>query len=418
MVAVVQQISKTDRRNRYPKHSFQVRHKPWTIQPFLIAPVIPGETLQRGLMQARVVSDPVVHPLIGWWVEYYYFYVKLRDLDIRDDLTEMMLDPSKVMTGINVAAANAATYHQANTPDFVAACLKRVTEQYFRDEGEAYDATGSLISGLPLAKALPAKSNWLDSARMGTDLDAVEVNHLQNPAHAQIEGYEQYVEAYERMRAMRMVDMTFDEWLGTFGVSVRKDEQQHIPELLRYHREWSYPTNTVDPATGAPSSALSWSVSDRLDKDRFFREPGFIFGVTIARPKIYLSGQKGAAVNVLNTAESWMPAMLGDAPWTSLREFAGNAGPVAGVGADAADTYWVDLRDLFLYGDQFVNFDVAATDAGMVALPKAGMQKQYVSDADRNNLFRTAASANMVRQDGVIDLTIKGPPMTTVDQTT
>lgn len=413
-VQVATAISKTERRNRSPKHTFQIRQKPWDIQPFLIAPVIPGETLTRGLMQARAVSQPIKNPLIGWWLEYYYFYVKLRDLDVRDDLVEMMLDPSKDMSSINVAAASASTYHAAATPDYVAACLKRVTEEYFRDEGETYAGPG-IVDGMPLAKALPKQSNWMDSVATSADLEARADNDLQNPNHGAIEGLDQYQEAYDRMRAMRMVDMTFDEWLGTFGVNVRKDEQQHIPELIRYHREWTYPSNTVDPTTGVPSSAASWSVSDRLDKDRFFREPGFIFGVSVARPKIYLSGQKGAAANMLNTAASWMPALLGDAPWTSLREFAGASGPLGGIGASPGD-YWVDMRDLFLYGDQFLNFATTETDAGIVALPKAGMAKSYVDNTDRNGLFVTAA-ANTIRQDGVIDLTIKGPPMTTVDQT-
>ena len=34
-----------------------------------------------------------------------------------------------------------------------------------------------------------------------------------------------------------------------------------------------------------------------------------------------------------------------------------NAGPLAG----ATNGYWVDIRDLFLYGDQFVNYDLITT---------------------------------------------------------
>lgn len=184
------------------------------------------------------------------------------------------------------------------------------------------------------------------------------------------------------------------------------------------HRDWQYPSNTVEATTGVPSSAVSWAVSDRLDKDRFFREPGFIFGVTVARPKIYMSNQKGAAVEMLNTAESWLPSLLGEQPWTSLRKFAATAGPVAGLGASPANDYWVDVRDLFMYGDQFVNFALTETDAGFVALPKAGMNKHYVSDADRKALFADGTGAkSLVRQDGVVNFTIKGSPLTTVDHT-
>lgn len=414
---VVSQMAKTSRKNRYPKHHFNVRTKPWTIQPICIAPVIPGETMQQALYQARVVTDPIKNPLIGWWIEYYWFYVKLRDLDTRDILTEMMLDPTQSVTGLN-SAANVPNYHSASSPDFVQMCLNRVVTEYFRDEGEAYDAGGpGVIAGQPIAKAVGPRSSWMDSVALDTVLAARQDNDLQNPNDDVEGGLSQYQQAYDRMRAMRMIDMTFDEWLETFGVRVRKDEQQHIPELLRYHREWSYPSNTVEPTTGTPSSAVSWSVSDRIDKDRYFREPGFIFGCTIARPKIYMSGQKSTAVEMLNTAESWMPAMLGDQPWSSLRKFVATDGPLRGLGASPANDYWVDVRDLFTYGDQFINFDLAATDAGLVALPKVGMNKHYVADADRNGLFSDIANKNLVRQDGVIDFRIKGPPQTTVDQT-
>jgi len=31
------------------------------------------------LIQSRVVTDPLQNSLIGWWQEYYIFYVKHRD---------------------------------------------------------------------------------------------------------------------------------------------------------------------------------------------------------------------------------------------------------------------------------------------------------------------------------------------------
>ena len=69
---------------RRPQHTFYLRQVPFTIQPFMIAPVIPGETLQNLSFQARCVTMPVKNPIIGWWCEYYFFYVKLTDLDDRE----------------------------------------------------------------------------------------------------------------------------------------------------------------------------------------------------------------------------------------------------------------------------------------------------------------------------------------------
>lgn len=416
---VVSNMEKTSRRNRRPQHKFQIRSKPWTVQPFVIAPVHPGETLTQALYQSRVVTDPIKNPLIGWWKEYYWFYVKLRDLDERAVLTEMMLDPTEVVSGLN-SAANVATYHSAASPDFVSMCLKPIIREYFRDEGELYDGVGgaATIGGLPLAKAIGPKANWLDSVELDSVLAAKADNDLQNPNHDASDGLDQYQQAYDRMRAARMIEMTFDEWLETFGVRIRTDEQQHIPELLRMHREWQYPSNTVEPTTGVPTSAVSWAISDRFDKDRYFREPGFIVGVTVSRPKIYMSGQKSAATEMLNTPEAWLPALLGEAPWSSLRKFIGTDGPLRGLAGTPAGDYWVDLRDLMLYGDQFVNFAVTETDAGMVALPKVGMNKHYINDADRNALFIDGTGVkSLVREDGVVNFTIKGSPLTTVDHT-
>ena len=65
---------------RSPKHPFQLRTKPFQIQPFLLSPVLPGGTLSNLVLQSRVVSKPLKHALMGWWCEYYFFYVKPKDI--------------------------------------------------------------------------------------------------------------------------------------------------------------------------------------------------------------------------------------------------------------------------------------------------------------------------------------------------
>lgn len=411
---VVQGIERTSRKTRRPKHSWNVSHKPFTIQPFCIAPVIPGETLTMAMYQARAVTHPVKNPLIGWWMEYYWFYVKLRDLKDRDAITELMLDPAANLTALQTAAKT-DTYHYASSVDWTQLCLERVVEEYFRDENEDYAGDGGLgvIDGMPIAKAVPPKANWLDSLMLHSDTRTG--NDLQVPDNNQ--DYTQYQEAYDRMRAMKMVDMTFDDWLGTFGINVKQDEQKHIPELIKYHRDWTYPANTVEPTTGVPSSAMSWAVSDRMDKDRFFREPGFIFGVSILRPKIFLGNQRGSAVGLLDTAESWLPAILGDQPWTALRKVAAGAGPLANQPATPGGDYWIDLGDLYRYGDQFSNVTLDGSVNGLPMPVNAGSGKDYVTSAGRNALFVTGETENKVRQDGVVDFTIKCSPTTAMDHT-
>ena len=161
--ALAREVAKAGRVNRNPEHSFFIKAMPWAIQPTMIAPVLPGETLKNALLQARVVTDPIKSPLIGWHNEHYVFYVKLRDLDMRDDLTEMLLTPGKDMSAHIAAAAHPRYYERKGAMRFVKACLDRVVDEYFRDEGD----NPAPIDTLPPAK-LSMKESWLDSAKLAS----------------------------------------------------------------------------------------------------------------------------------------------------------------------------------------------------------------------------------------------------------
>jgi len=211
---------------------------------------------------------------------------------------------------------------------------------------------------------------------------------------------------WEFMRANALTNMSYEDFLATYGVR-KSTVEIHRPELLRYVREWSYPTNPVNPSDGNPASAVSWAIAERADKDRFFKESGFIFGVTVARPKVYID-QKGSAADYLNTAFSWLPAMMKDDPYTSLREFADETGPLRST----TNGYWIDFRDLFLYGEQFTNVDVQTRndEVNSVALPTAGLVNQgYPTDAMSKLFFVDAEGTKThIREDGVVSLSILG----------
>lgn len=400
-MAVLNPLSKVGRHTRSPEHTFQVRAKPWVIQPIMIAPVLPGETFKNLLLQARVVSEPVRNPLIGWWVEYYFFYVKLRDLAARDTYETLMLDGEATTSSLNVAAKVATYHNDANSPDYVQQCLDTIVEWYFRADGEG----AHNLDNMPLAAV--NRDDWSDSVINDDDFVApIDVNVDGPDANTTVQASEVDIalRTWNILRAQQLTEMSFEDYLQTFGVSVAR-EVPHKPELIRYFRNWTYPTNTVDPATGVPSSAISWSVQERADKDRFCREPGFLFGVTITRPKIYMSNMKGAAVQLMTDALGWLPAIMRDDPYTSLRKVAAGSGPLSAN----TDDYWVDIKDLFMYGDQFVNFALTETDAGFVALPTAGLNKRYIQQSDLDGLFADTSSPTcLVKQDGVCKLSILG----------
>lgn len=396
---------------RRPAHTFQIRSRPFAIQPFMIAPVLPGETLRNLLLQSRVVSDPVKNPLVGWWKEYYFFYVKHRDLDGRDILTAMMLDTTTDVSTLE-ASANALHYYNGDGIDWVSHCLKRVVEEYFRDEGEAWNNV--LIGTMPAAKINSV--DWTDSIIEAQDVPDTTLVNEGGAGTLTSNELDVAMRTWEYMRSVGLTNMDYEQYLATYGVRVARVEP-HKPELIRYLRHWSYPSNTVDPATGAPSSALSWSIAERADKDRFFTEPGFIFGVTVTRPKVYKRRVTSAGVNMLNNAMTWLPAVMRNEPYTSLIEFAAGAGPIPG----STNAYRVDVRDLFVHGDQFINFDVSADlTASAVDLPLAAISdaaKKYPDEDDSEDLFiddDDSPGNTRVREDGIVTLQIAG---TQVDHT-
>jgi len=392
------------RKLRSPRHTFSIRQRPWHIQPHMIAPVLPGETMSNLLVQALVVTDPIKSRLIGWWYEQYYFYVKHRDLREREQLTEMHLNPDAPMLNL-MTPPDPITYHNGGI-DWTRLCLNRVVEEYFRNEGE--DIVD--VAGLPLASI--NTDSWLDSAKLASAGAAPdhqlpgEVSDPQLPSNVPYE-FQQHYQQWEAMRALQLVTVTFEDYLKSFGVRAPKAdrvEELHRPELIRYIRDWQLPAGIVAP-DGSPANGVIWRIAERADKDRFFSEPGFILGVTVCRPKVYLGNQMGAAVSVMDDAYSWLPAVLSDQSYTSLRQMLPSASDTEPFPVPVDETWWFDLKDLFLYGDQFVNYTLQ-NEPNAAALPAPDLQRRYVSVDDMNDLF-VAPERNLIRSDGVVSLSIK-----------
>lgn len=405
---------RVSRKLRNPAHSFTIKHAPFEIQPFFIAPVLPGETMKNLSLQSRAISNPLKSQLTGWWLEYYFFYVKHRDLNDPTVFTELMLDASATLTAhedYKVATAEAFTgWLSAGTGmDWVKACLRPVIETYFRDQGEAWNA--ATIDSNPAAYV--NMETWLQSAELATAMDAVDVTIPIDATPAPDVAYASDVlralRNYELLKAQGLVDMTYEDYLRSFGVRI-VPEVENKPELIRYIREWTYPTSAVQPnsaVAGAAdvSASAVWSIAERADKDRFFREPGFIFGVTCARPKVYSSVQKRPAVSLLDDAYSWLPAMLAgqtDASWKEITDAATDI-----LGGNATGNWWVDVKDLFLHGDQFTNQTDLSALNGM-ALPSTAMGVKHPVQASVDAMFISADATGGIRQDGIVRLSILG----------
>lgn len=425
-------IRKSNRLNRRPAHDWLTVSRPWDVQPVAIHPILPGDTLQNMLMQARAVTDPIKHKLSGWWNEYYLFFVDHLSLGTDDEGTQTTADAIRAMhlsnTALGLQDATERLHHYkvgtASAMDWLLPCMKQIVRWYFRDGEEPIDGYGSYgVRNTTLYKARVRDPMWLESVKIEDvnpssqgDLPGVEdFNDVFVPT-----AWSTHYAQWEHMRQVKLIpdSVSFEDYLESFGVSAPPEEKEVInrPELLRYHREWQYPSNTIDPSDGSAASAVSWGIQARADKPRYFNKPGFLVLVNVVRPKVFFGNQKRTAVSMLDDAYGWLPAILANDPYTSLIEYDHDEGPLAGV-FNSADDYWVDRRDLFVRGDQFVNFDPAdAVATGpIVDLPKvAGADNDinlwYASDTDAQNLFvddDNSDGLTFIRQDGVVKFNIK-----------
>lgn len=406
MVTLLPQAAPTSRVGRYPKHNFLINEFAFTAQPICLAPVLPGETLTNLYFEARVVTNPIENPIIGWKKEFYFFYVKVTDM-LTDAIRDMFIDPANVdlaaTLGVNGNDNN--FYHASGGIDYSKRCLKRVMETYFRDEGEAWDAYKTSW-GIPFVQI--KDTLWMDSL---TDKDLMP----QGPdiADATTAGdLDRLMDAFEQLRALGIQNMTYEDFLRSYGISIpQKDENK--PELLARFTDFQYPSNTIDPATGAPSSAVSWVFKNGNKEAKFFKEPGFIFGISVTRPKVYFSGLAGSAAEFMSRAWDWMPGYLSAMPETSLKYFPVDTGPVGGRTTDL-DAYWLDMRDVLLYGDQFVNvqaFNAVPANNGlynMVALPGPNLNTKNPNEAMVNAMFKGSDDKSIVKLDGYVSFSIKG----------
>lgn len=394
------------RSQRKPQHTFNTKLTPWCITPFMIAPVLAGDTLRTASLQARLVSDPVTRFHVGWWMEFYLFYVRVSDLVDADTVRAAIVDPTQNMTALNSAAMYNYFHQVTSRPSWVKECLRQVVHHYFREEGENWDAftvTANDSETLPVAQI--TGRSWLDSIQPSSAIstDAGDTDD-----------WERQWTAYQQLRNARLTVASWEEYLAMNGVNAPPllrptDQEEKKPELLRFVRQFQFPRMHLEPSTGDVGGLLEWHVAERVDKSRFFDQPGFIFGVHVTRPKVYLENQRTAAVDVmLHNAEGWMPAEYETDPHTRIVEYQDNGGSGSGAGPihGATVDYWADRADLFLYGDQFLNWNAfGGSEPHMVQLPDADVSpRKYPVASDISPLWVLAPG--YVKCDGVCSLTI------------
>lgn len=396
------------RKGRYPKHDFRINAKPFTLQPIAMARVLPGETLENVKFEARMVTSPIVNSIIGWKQQFFLFYVKITDL-MDDQMRDMFVDPTNAEITSGVEAANDAVWYTAKGGvNWLEKATNRVCLTYFRDEDETV-ATAALANGIPIVQI--KRQSFLDSL---TDEDLM-------PEGAAIAGatdaadLERLMELFEQQRALGLANMSYEDWLRTYGIAIPgKDENK--PELLATWGDFQYPTNHIGTdATnaGVPTSACSWVFNTGSRDRKFFKEPGFLVMYSVTRPKIYFGGLWGSAASHAKRAWDWMPNYLHEMPETALKHFPVDTGPL-GDRTTNADGYFLDMRDELLYGDFMQNIAVPTADPAtsypdhIMPLPSGtDIKWKYLTETMINNFFVDNVNGR-VKMDGYLSLSIKG----------
>lgn len=418
-VAIAPAYARTERTTRRPQCPFNVRTKPFQIQPVMFHPVLPGETLKSLLLQSQVWTDPLSATMknTGWWCEYNVFYVKHRDLTgfevatdgLGKDLIDMFVSNESIAAHQD-ADGNAWTYCPPGGVDFLAAAMTRVVEEYYRDMGET--AADFTVDSVPLAAIYGrGRSDAFDKLTLDSayadrrvELDAdndgnIYVGDEMNRA------FNEWAAAHDA----GLMDMTYEDWMKTYGggaPNVDPDRvDYHRPEDVAYMRQFTYPTNTVEPSTGVPAVAVGWRTQQNLRKSFRFSEPGWLLVTQLCRPKVYLENQEGMVAAMMQTRDTWLPAVL-NAETTAGHLLIDDAtGPLKAT-MDAGNVdYWLNIRDLMLYGEQFINY--APSGPGFMELPLANGTRRYAAATEIMEMFSDTVNGR-IRADGMISLNILG----------
>ena len=418
-------VRRTPRKMRSPTHTFNVEYIPFALMPIVIAPVLPGETLKSALFQSRCVTDPILNSEIGWWKEHFFFYVKVRDImDLstyresadrslfEDQFVNPDVDTTNITHGADAASVTTGR-HTANISArrYVSLCLQVIVEKYFRDADEvASTAAGSVngsVSGYQYYLRKLIGENGLHSLVLDAEYDTPSDPGITIGGDGlfTMREMQEAWNAWQQEVQYGFTDLDFAAYQRAHGVAVPEGQAEPgKPELLRYVRKYYYPANTVH--SGGVSTAISCSTSFRVDKDRYFREPGFIMGISSLSPKVYMKGQTRPLVDFMTQMKDWGSTVSLMDPYGMMKNHAASAGPVPGI---TGDDYWFDFRDLFVHGDQFIGgYALTETDKNLVALPTSAGQKKYAPIADIEALFSGTGSSGRVREDGAATFNILG----------
>lgn len=331
------------RKVRRPNFNLAGTMKPYGIYPMWATPVLPGETLKSAETKYRLLSMPIKHPFVGATFETWLCYVSLTDLD--QALAQMFISEGVPTTGFTAAADKDRFFTKEGQIDYISMAVDRIVQAYFRDDEEP-GANTRTIDGVPLARRVAY--DWAQNLMFKPD--EMDPNYM--PSALPAEGT---YTPLEMMQMAGMSEITYQKYLAQYGVSgPAAQEAANLPEILRYTRDWTTPTNSVDPSNGRPSSVWAWGSTIKADKPKRFDEPGFVIMMGSIRPKMFDSTFQASMIGELWGFGDFFPVYNLTDPAAGIKVLEKDNAVLALPAAPADDVIY-DHRDLLSHGEQFVN---------------------------------------------------------------
>lgn len=344
-LTVVQPGETRTRARRTPNFPIAGKMVPFGLYPTHIHPVLPGETMNSWECKWRVIGMPVKNPLFGAWLETWLVYVKLTDID--HALAKMFITNNMATSGFTAAGSSKRYFTKAGQIDYIRLATERVWHEYFANEGENLRT----IDGVPQAKR--ADYNWTHNLMFKPE--GLVEDELPSNANGQLTGL-------DIMTLAGMSELTYEKYLEQYGVSSAAAQRvAGRPEILRYARSWTQPTNNIDPVSGAPSSCWAWSDHLKADKPRRFDEPGFIIALSCIRPKMLSAAFDASFVGELWGFADFFPAYNLTDPAAGIKVIKSDSPvfPATGFGPATPVDLIYDHRDLLSHGEPFLNSNQA-----------------------------------------------------------
>lgn len=411
-ISVIQPGQTRQRFHRRPNFPILGTMRPFGLYPIMCHPVLPGETLKSASAKWTVISQPLKNPFVGAWLESWLFYVKLTDLD--RDLGQMFISDTYSTSGWTSGSNKPPFFTASGEIAWIEKCTLRIHEAFFRTEGETVRINfGDGIPAIKLNNRSWYQNLMFEPAEVALDTTG-ERDHTEQ------------ISAWQMLQQMQLTELSYESYLEQYGV---KSMNLGIgePEILRFTRSWTKPTNIVEPTTGTPTSAWVWNDEMKLDKDKRFDEPGFILMMAAIRPKMYQEGQEFSMIQTMWGFKDWYPAYNLVDPAAGVRRI-GTDDPVFKGDLNAAEgevQLLFDVRDLLSHGEQFINdlspqyqipFSKGWSTIG--AANSADVRGEYAESTDIQALFTGGtADTQTCLYEGITGLTIAGHVQDTTPMT-